>query len=37
MMQSYMESVKNIEATEREQNALREKISKRQAELDKKE
>jgi hypothetical protein len=30
MMQSYMQSVKNIEATEREQHAMREKITQRQ-------
>ena len=37
MMQSYMESVKNIEATEREQLVMREKLAQRKAELDKKE
>jgi hypothetical protein len=30
MMQEYMKSVKNIEATEKEQTAMREKITKRQ-------
>ena len=31
-----MQSVKNIEATEREQHAMREKITQRQNELEKK-
>ena len=37
MMQSYMENVKNIEATEREQHMMREKLAQRKLELEKKE